>query len=57
MVKMMTVEEIIENEDGSANVIFNMTQEELVQFAQIGLLKILKDSVKDSDKESEQNNI
>jgi hypothetical protein len=43
---MIEVESITENEDGSADVLFNMTQDELLVFAKIGLLKVLTDSTK-----------
>jgi len=42
----INVEKIIENEDGSANVEFDMTYEELVEFARIGILQTLSDAAK-----------
>lgn len=42
----INVEKIIENEDGSANVEFDMSYEELVEFARIAILQTLSDAAK-----------
>jgi hypothetical protein len=36
----------VENEDGSANVVFDMDKEALETFAKIGILKVLTDEAK-----------
>jgi len=35
-----------ENEDGSANVVFEMSEEEKEQFAAIGILQCIKEGIK-----------
>ena len=42
---MIEVVNIEENNDGSADITFNMSMEELKVFARIGLLKVLQDEV------------
>jgi hypothetical protein len=52
---MMKIEvvEIIENEDGSANIQFDMSSEAILAFAKIGLLHSLTDAANASAKEHE----
>jgi hypothetical protein len=45
----MEVTKIIDNEDGSATVMFDMDWDAVRAFAKIGLMKVLTDAVKESD--------
>jgi hypothetical protein len=45
----MEITKIIDNEDGSATVMFEMEWDAIRAFAKIGLMKVLTDAVKDSD--------
>ena len=45
----MEITKIIDNEDGSATVMFEMEWDAILAFAKIGLMKVLTDAVKDSD--------
>lgn len=44
----ITVESVTEHDDGSATVIFNMSNEATQIFAKIGLLKVLTDSANEA---------
>lgn len=48
---------VVENEDGSMNVTFDMDQESVVAFAKIGLLKVLVDAAKDVLNEEVDDNV
>ena len=43
----ITVQDVIENDDGSATVIVDMDEKAIKVFARIGLQKTLMDSIKD----------
>jgi hypothetical protein len=45
----MEVTKIIDNEDGSATVMFDMDWDAICAFAKIGLMQVLTDAVKESD--------
>ena len=45
---MITVEKITEHDDGSCTIAFNVDNETLIQFAQIGLLKVLTDAASET---------
>ena len=48
---------VVENEDGSMNVTFDMDQESVIAFAKIGLLKVLVDAAKDVLNEEVDDNV
>ena len=48
---------VVENEDGSMNVTFDMDQESVVAFAKIGLLKVLVDAAKEVLNEEVDDNV
>jgi hypothetical protein len=52
----ITVESITDHEDGSATVVFDMDNETLKAFAEIGLLKVLTDTAAQTiaDKQKEE---
>jgi hypothetical protein len=41
---MITITHLEDHEDGSCTVSFDMNDQELIEFAKIGLLKVLKDT-------------
>jgi hypothetical protein len=48
---------VVENEDGSMSVTFDMDQESMKAFAKIGLLKVLMDHANETLKEEVDDNV
>lgn len=44
---------IVENEDGSANIILNMSMDYLIEFAKVGLVAVLKEKCTEMLNESD----
>lgn len=51
---MITITNIEEHEDGSCSMTFNMDDKSLIEFAKIGLIKVLKDSAESSIQNSKK---
>ena len=51
---MIKILEFKENEDGSADISFEMSQDELKEFAKIGILKVLVDAANETIKQGKK---